>query len=235
VREEKLGGLLVRITGGTDREGGGDGPVVVLMHGFGAPGTDLCGLARVVAAPPGTRFVFPEAPMGLPPEYGAGRAWWMIDMMAIQLAMARGQPRDLAKEKPEGLPAARDKVTAMLADIDKVLRPSKLVLGGFSQGAMLACDVALREDRALAGLVLLSGTLVAEDEWLPRIASRRGLPVFESHGSADPILPFQGAERLQDVLAKGGCDVTWLPFRGGHEIPHAVLDRLGVFLAKALG
>ncbi|MEO1335555.1 MAG: hypothetical protein AAFV29_07910, partial [Myxococcota bacterium] len=62
----QMGSLTVRIVGGTDGQGGGDGPMVVLMHGFGAPGTDLVGLAQVMKAPTGTRFVFPEAPLRLP-------------------------------------------------------------------------------------------------------------------------------------------------------------------------
>src|SRR5580704_2280770 len=49
----KLGDLDARVTGGSDREGGGDGPVVVLLHGFGAPGDDLVPLGRVLAAPRG--------------------------------------------------------------------------------------------------------------------------------------------------------------------------------------
>ena len=56
MREETIAGLQVRFTGGTDRNGGGDGPLVVLMHGFGAPGTDLVPLARVLDVPREVRF-----------------------------------------------------------------------------------------------------------------------------------------------------------------------------------
>ena len=59
MRTTTLGQLTVHLTGGTDREGGGDGPLVVLLHGFGAPGTDLVPLWRELRAPPGTRFAFP--------------------------------------------------------------------------------------------------------------------------------------------------------------------------------
>src|SRR5208282_2123552 len=97
MRTLELGGLRVRVTGGTDREGGGDGPALVLLHGFGAPGDDLVSLWRVLAAPAGTRFVFPEAPVSLAAMgYGEGRAWWMIDMERM-LELQRGQPRDAAK------------------------------------------------------------------------------------------------------------------------------------------
>ena len=235
MRIDELGGLKVRITGGTDREGSGAGPVVVLLHGFGATGEDLVPLSRVIRAPPGTRFVFPEAPLSLESVgYGAGRAWWMIDLARLQRRRDDAEVIALMSEIPEGLAGARARVVAMLDDIDEKLRPSGVVLGGFSQGAMLSCDVALRAARPLAGLVLLSGALIAEPEWGPLMPARRGLPVLQSHGRADPILPFEAADRLRDQLTKAQLEVTWLPFHGEHEIPPLVIDRLGTFLERTL-
>jgi phospholipase/carboxylesterase len=204
------------------------------MHGFGAPGDDLASLWRVIDAPAGTRFVFPEAPLA-PPELGGGRAWWKIDLEAIQRSIAYGKPRDLSGETPEGLAEARAAVVAMLDDVDRSLRPSKVALGGFSQGAMLACDVALQTERPLAALVLLSGTYLTKDEWDPLMGRRRGLPVFLSHGAADGMLPFSQSDRLRDALTGAGLAVTWVPFRGGHEIPSPVVAALGPFLRAALG
>ena len=235
MRETILGGLRARITGGTDREGGGTGPVLVLLHGFGAPGDDLVALWRVLRVPAGTRFVFPEAPLSLGPMYMGGRAWWSIDMDRLQEALARGETRDLSNEVPEGLPEARAKLIAMLDAVDKELSPSRCVLGGFSQGAMLSCDVALHTGRELAGLVLLSGTLLAAQEWAPLLPRRRGTRVFQSHGQDDVMLPFVIAEQLRDTLRAAGLDVTWVPFRGGHGIPPEVLEKLGDFLASVLG
>jgi phospholipase/carboxylesterase len=234
MRDATLGGLKVRITGGTDRNGGGDGPLVVLLHGFGAPGNDLVLLGRTIDAPPGTRFAFPEAPIALGAEYGAGRAWWHIDMAALQIAMARGQHRDRSREIPKGLDEARSMVDAMLDEITRELSPSHLVLGGFSQGAMLSCDTTLRSTRKIDALVQLSGTWIAEDEWLPCLAKRAGLKTLVSHGDADPILPFVMAERLRDAMKEAGLDVRWIPFRGGHEIPPPVLSGLGELLREVV-
>jgi phospholipase/carboxylesterase len=233
MRTLSLGGLRVRLTGGDDREGGGEGPAVVLLHGFGAPGNDLVSLSRVIDAPQGTRFVFPEAPLALPGG-GEGRAWWMLDVDRLQRAILSGEDRD-PTEVPEGLVEGRALVDAMLDDLDRSLRPSKIVLGGFSQGAMLSCDVALSTDRPLAGLVMLSGTLIAEARWRPLMPSRRGLPVFQSHGVSDGLLPYALSERLRDALQGAGLSVTWCAFRGGHEIPGSVVDALGPFLRAALG
>ena len=236
----ELGGLACRVVGGSDRQGGGDGPLVVLLHGFGAPGDDLVSLSRVLAAPRGTRFVFPAAPLSIDVGYGAmfdSRAWWMIDMARLERALTTGQARDLTRDVPEGLAPARAKVTALLEDCETKLGadPAKTVLGGFSQGAMLSLDVALHTERKLAGLVLMSGTLLAEDEWIPRMASRHALPVFQSHGTQDPLLPFAIAERLRDAMTEAGLAVTFVPFRGAHEIPPPVLDGVGKFLESTLG
>lgn len=237
-----MAGLTVRLAGGTDREGGGDGPLVVLLHGFGAPGDDLAALWRVVDAPRGTRWAFPAAPLvlgesgGAPPQaaFGGGRAWWMIDLGRRLLAAERGELEALTQEVPPGMKDARARVIALLDELDTRLKPTKTVLGGFSQGAMLACDVALRGDRALAGLALLSGTLLAAEEWASLAVRRRGLAVFQSHGTLDPLLPFAYAERLRDLLSQSGLEVTWVPFRGRHEIPEAVLSDLGRWMRLTL-
>ena len=229
-----LGGLDCQLVGGSDREGGGNGPLVVLLHGFGAPGDDLVSLFRVIDAPPGTRYLFPAAPLALPAPYTGGRAWWNIDIAALERAMATGEERNLSRDVPNGLPEARAKVAALLGEATDKLAPSAVVLGGFSQGAMLSCDVALHADTKLAGLVLMSATLLAEEEWTKRMASRKGLAVLQSHGREDTLLPFSMAERLHELLETAGLDVTWMPFRGGHAIPPGVLEGLGTFLRKTL-
>ncbi len=226
----------VVLAGGTDREGGGDGPVIVLMHGFGAPAEDLVSLWRVIDAPPGTRFVFPAAPIALGGPYGDGRAWWPIDIARFQAAMMKGDLDALVCEKPEGLETSRSLVESMLGALETELGApmGKVVLGGFSQGSMLALDVALRAAAAPAALLLLSSTLIAADEWRPLMAGRKGLGVLQSHGQQDPILPFEVAEELRDELSAAGLAVKFMPFRGGHGIPPEVLDAAGPFVRAAL-
>lgn len=235
MRQETFGRLEAHVTGGHDREGGGEGPVVVLMHGFGAPGSDLVGLWRALSVPRDIRFVFPEGPLSLGASMvGESRAWWMLDMERVQRAQLTGETLDRSEDVPEGLPPARQAVIELLDAVQERLgvRSDQVVLGGFSQGAMLALDVALRDARPLAGLVQLSSTLIARSEWEPRMASRAGLPVLQSHGRRDPLLAFDAAESLRDLLEQAGLEVTWVPFQGAHEIPLPVVDALGRFLAR---
>jgi phospholipase/carboxylesterase len=233
VREETIGDLRVRLTGGADGNGGGKGPFVVLLHGFGAPGDDLVPVAEALHAAPDVRFAFPEAPIDLGPEAMGGRAWWWIDMMQLQRARILGQEIDRTRTVPDGLVEARAKVNALLDEIERRFAPPSIVLGGFSQGAMLACDVALRSTRKIAALALLSGTLIAEQEWEPVAARRAGMRVLQSHGQEDPMLPFGGAMKLREFLTKAGLVVEWIPFRGGHGIPPAALQGLAKLVASA--
>lgn len=236
MREQQLGGLRTRITGGTDGKGGGNGPVVIILHGFGAPGDDLVSLADVLDVPTGTRWMFPEAPLSLSMGFGDSRAWWMIDMARIQADRAAGRVRDMSMEIPKGLALARARLVAFLKELPRhvPMDYKKTVIGGFSQGAMLTCDAALHTDYPLAGLVQLSGNLLAQPVWAPLMPKRNGLPVFQSHGMQDEILPYVGGERLRDALSKSGLTVDWHSFRGGHEIPESVLRALGVFLRTVL-
>ena len=229
MKDFTAGGLRVRATGGTDRDGGGAGPALLLCHGYGAPGDDLVGLARVLDVGAGTRFFVPEAPHGVDTGMGgAGRAWWTIDMARMQLAIARGDVRDL-DETPDGLEAATASLTACIDELvaAHAVDPARLVIGGFSQGAMLTTELVLHDPRPFAGLAVLSGTVVSRARWeLAAAARAAGLHVLASHGRRDPILPFAGAEALVALLRAAGAEVTFLPFNGQHEIPGSVLDAL---------
>jgi phospholipase/carboxylesterase len=222
------------VTGGSDGAGGGDGPVVILMHGFGAPGDDLVSLAddlapaRSAHAP---RFVFPAAPLDLG---WASRAWWLIDMDKLQRDMAQGKPRQLSETPPEGLAEARTLVLALLDEVRRELGANP-ILGGFSQGAMLACDVTLRAPAPPAGLVMLSGTFLTPREWTALLPARAGLPIFMSHGQRDPLLPFAFAVQLRDAWRAAGANVDWIEFDDGHGIPAQVAAGLARFVARVAG
>jgi len=236
MREVHMGGLRVRLVGGSDGRGGGNGPIVILLHGFGAPGDDLVPLADVINVPTGTRWLFPEAPLSLNMGFGDSRAWWIIDFARIQEDRAAGRIRDLSIEVPQGLALARERFLTFLKEIPRQLPVDfkKTIIGGFSQGAMLTCDAMLHTDYPFAGLVQLSGNLLAQTVWNPLMPKRKGLPVFQSHGMQDDILPHIGAERLRDALTKSGLMVEWHSFRGGHEIPELVLRALSTFLKQTL-
>jgi phospholipase/carboxylesterase len=203
--------------------------VVVLLHGWGAPGDDLVPLAAHLAAP-GRLFVFPAAPLAGP---AGGRAWWHLDFEALLAARASGRDRELRAQTPEGLAEARTQILALLVDIERQtqLPRTAMIVGGFSQGAMLAIDVALASNPRPKAIIALSGTLLSEARWTAELAEGKPVPLFLSHGRQDPVLPFRLASALHELVSASGNPVTWVPFEGGHEIPPEVLAGVATFLA----
>jgi phospholipase/carboxylesterase len=191
----------------------------------------LVGLWRVLDVPRSVRFAFPEAPFEIPGLFGA-RAWWMLDFARAEQAMAAG-PRSYAHEIPPGMEDATDCVVEMLEALQQELgvRSERLIVGGFSQGSMAACNAVFTRNVAPGGLVILSGTPVNLERWKAGMALKPEVPVFQSHGQNDPLLSFQAAEALRDEMREAGLRTEWAPFRGGHEIPMSVLEGLGRFLS----
>lgn len=225
-----------------DAQGDAGAPelAVVLCHGYGAPATDLVPLAHeLVGLQPAlgarVRFVFPAAPLSLAAMGMPGaRAWFHLPQEVLM-----GQERDWAKfaaSAPEGLAPARRALTSLLSALSVAtkLPYGRMVLGGFSQGAMLSTDVALRLEEAPAGLCLLSGTVMCQDEWKQRAARRQGMPVLQSHGRHDAILSFAQAEQLRDLLTGAGLSVEFIPFDGPHTIMPNALERMAEFLLHRL-
>jgi phospholipase/carboxylesterase len=206
------------------------------MHGYGAPGDDLVAFAAGLEVPRGTTLIFPEAPSEVTNEMvlslGDAREWWPVDFGRVERLRREGSIEDEINREPAGLTAAHDAVVGLLDAIERELGTAgdRIVLGGFSQGAMLATDVALRTKRPLAGLVVLSGTLFAASAWVARMPERAGLHVFQSHGTEDPVLPFALAERLEHAFDDAGLRVSFRSFDGGHGIPPEIMRDLGAWL-----
>lgn len=216
--------------------------IVVLNHGFGASGDDLVDLGPWLMEfsepiETGCQFVFPSAPVDMGPlGLPGGRAWWPINM--AQLAEIN-QTRDydqLTALQPAGMLAASEQLSGtvrqLLQRMD--LPESSLVLGGFSQGAMVSTDVVLRHQLQPALLTLFSGTLLCRDEW-QRFAERHpGCRVLQSHGLYDPLLPMAPARQLNQILSRNGFDAEFTEFAGQHSIPVEVLQRFAQCLVQLL-
>jgi phospholipase/carboxylesterase len=206
-----------------------DAPLtLVLLHGYDMRPADLSPFAHSLGVP--AYFLLPRGPQSSPT---GGHAWWGVDEEARQAAIAAG-PRDLTNEYPLGLATARRQLDQFLDAVAADFKPARTVIGGFSQGGMLALDWTLRCTANPDGLVLLSSSRLAADDWLPRRARLRNLPVFVSHGTADSDLAFAAGERLRDFVLESAAQVTWAPFEGGHEIPLVVWRGLRKFLGTLL-
>ena len=211
--------------------GGNGPPTLVLLHGYGSSAEQWAPFTQTIRWPSSGRFVFPQAPETTVPPDGPvdGRAWWRLDL-ASHVPPGKSIA-DLSALRPPELRVAAALVEDRLRDRRTVPR-GPVILGGYSQGAVVASEVAFRSKVRLAALVILSGTVVDEPSWEGQFRQRQDLPVFISHGRRDPVLSFEIADRFRQKLEAAGMHVTWCPFDGGHEIPAIVVVALNEFIER---
>lgn len=199
---------------------------VVMIHGYGASMMDLYGLHQFSSL---FDWYFPQGVLSLMGEMS--RAWFPIDEQALQSAMMTGIHRDLSLAEPDGL----DEVIDLLANFILELPYQKIILGGFSQGAMMSSHLISKLEAKLMGVTLFSGNLIHKnklEESLRSSQRQKDIPVFQSHGHQDPILSFKGALELENIFKENGFSVEFRAFEGQHEIPMDVLNQWGQFMQR---
>jgi phospholipase/carboxylesterase len=208
--------------------------LVVLCHGFGASGADLVGVAEELLhyLPTGKAlpaFLIPEAPIDMADEgmYGS-RAWWRLNMAKLMELCETNSIDSIKDEVPVGIVEARISLCkSVLACIASYKwQGIRLVVGGFSQGAMLSVETVVRGSLPnVCGLVVWSGALICESAWRAAFKEHdRRISVFQSHGSLDPILPVQTGRMLNKLLNDLMPPVNLLEFAGPHTIPTEAIE-----------
>jgi phospholipase/carboxylesterase len=203
-------GLLPAVE--VEPEGAADS-AVVLMHGLGADGHDFETLVFELHLPAESaiRWVFPHAPIR-PVTLNGGmpmRAWF--DILGL----------DRRSEEDEvGIRDSAEAIRRLVArERERGIAADRIVLAGFSQGGAMALHTALREPERLAGVLALSTYLplgdALEAEAHPANAA---VPIFQAHGTADPIVPLALGEGSRDRLRARGYEVDWRTY----PMPHSV-------------
>jgi len=208
---------LVRVPSRRDAEAL---PLVVLIHGRGADMHDLADLAPMLDAAGGCRFVFPNAPKPFEPYPGMAMGWTWFE----------GWPPQHAS-----LVASRGEMLQFLDDVTREYPTpeAQLIVGGFSQGALMALDAGLRTEKKLAGVLAMSGGLYEHD--LPDLRARAGVPVFLGHGSADDVVPVNYGRRARRLLEDAGIDVEYHEYPMAHQIAAEEADDVRAFIGRVLG
>ena len=198
---------------------------IVMLHGYGADGADLLGLADPLAPHlPGTAFYSPDAPERCR-NNPFGRQWFPIPWLD---GSSEAEARAGLVEAAADLDAFLDRVLA-----EEGLEPGRLAVVGFSQGTMLALEVLPRRAEAVAGLVGISGRLLAPE----RLAEAQVKPpVMLIHGDQDPMVPFAEMRAAGERLTAAGFTVYGHVMRGtGHGIAPDGLGAALAFLRDVLG
>ncbi len=197
--------------------------IVLLLHGVGADGNDLIGLAPYFQEIlPDALFISPNAPYRYD-KAPSGYQWFSLrdysDGARLEGAKAAA-------------PILNRFIDATLAAND--LSEENMVLIGFSQGCMMALHVGLRRKRALAGIVGYSGMLVGADVLANEICSRP--PVLMTHGDYDTVLPPQALHAAEVALKTAGISVRAVMRPGlAHGIDEICIQLGKQFLAETFG
>ncbi|MCL5778628.1 dienelactone hydrolase family protein [Limibaculum sp. FT325] len=192
--------------------------LVILLHGYGADGNDLIGLADPLSSyMPDTAFRAPNAPERCRVN-PMGYQWFPISWID-------GSPES---EMQAGFTRAAGVLDAYItaAMAEEGVEPHETALVGFSQGTMMSLHVAPRREAALAGVVGFSGRLNAPE----RLAAEARVkpPVLLIHGDRDEVIPVGALREAHDALAAAGFPVAAHVSRGtGHGIAP---DGLGLAL-----
>ena len=202
--------------------GGAPKQIVVLLHGLGADGRDLIGLApEFEDALPDAVFVSPDAP----------NACDMAPMGYQWFSLREWTPEAILRGVQQAAPVIDGFIDSLLEKYN--LPPEKLALVGFSQGTMMSLYVGPRYRNRIAGIMGFSGALV----WGDAVeAGLHKVPVCLVHGLADPIVPAAAYYHARERLLAEGFKVT------GHISPALMhsIDYQGIaaargFLTEALG
>lgn len=202
--------------------GGKPGHLVVLLHGYGADGNDLIGLAPLLGQlMPDVVFHAPNAPQ--PCEGNPfGYQWFGISRLDPAIALAG------VRTAAPLLDTYLDETMAAYG-----LDESRTVLVGFSQGTMMALHVGLRRKKQLAGIIGFSGMLAGAELLKSELQNKP--PVLLIHGDSDEMLPHTLTQRAAEALAGEGLQVGVHIAEGvGHSIDDTGLQLAARFLLDVL-
>lgn len=194
--------------------------IVVFLHGYGANGADLLGLADPLGEHlPDTLFIAPDAPeacAGAP----MGFQWFPIPWI----------DGSSEEEAERGMNAAVEDLNAFLDAlmVDEDVLPEQVVLFGFSQGTMMSLHVAPRREDEIAGIVGFSGRLLSPESLEDEVVVRP--PILLVHGDADDVVPVQSLPEAAEALQKAGFEDVYAHIMKG--TAHGIApDGLSVALA----
>ena len=194
--------------------------VLVLLHGRGVDETDLFPLLDLLDPDHRLAAFTPRAPLRIPQQ--PGHHWYAVERVGFPHAATFQNTYQML-----------DDWLAAVAD-ETGVAPGRTILGGFSQGSVMAYALGLGAGRPLpAGVLALSGFVPTVEGWRIDLEGRGSLPVYVGHGVNDPIISVDFA-RLARELLEGKVDLTYREHPGGHSIDPRSFDEIREWVARAV-
>ena len=201
----------------------GEYPTIVTLHGRGTDEYDLLPLVESLGLN-NVLLVSPRAPLLFNPEgvKMTGFAWYEAGEEGVPHARTFQSNVNLLRHFPTEIKATYP------------VNPERLILLGFSQGAVMAYAAGLMDPQSFRGIAALSG-YVPNKSGLPfKVRQLTHVPIFISHGEFDEVNPVKYGRGSADFLTAAGADVEYHEYHMGHEVREETLRDLGVWLRKLM-
>ncbi len=194
-------------------------PTIVALHGRGTDSADLLPLIESLELDD-VLVVAPHAPLPFNPW--SGFAWYDLSQQWVPNPRTFNTSLQLLRrflaESKGGYP----------------LDPQRLILLGFSQGAVMAYAAGLLEPSSIRGIVALSGYIPHRSGLPLQLHNLNGLAAFVAHGTHDEIIPVQLGRESAELLKKAGADLLYREYPMGHEVREETVRDLGAWMRKLL-
>lgn len=202
------------------RTGSAPHPALLLLHGRGTDENDLLPLTgeideRLFGVSARAPFQFP---------YG-GYAWYELD------------PNGVGYPDQTSLLASLQLLSAFIGEILEAypIDPARLYVAGFSMGSVMAGTVTLTDPERVAGGMILSGYLPIHNQLPLKLHEAAGHPIFQAHGTYDPVIPVAFGRETRDYLQTTPVDLTYREYPMAHQISGPELADMRGWMAERLG
>jgi phospholipase/carboxylesterase len=194
-------------------------PLVVMVHGWAGDESVTWVFKQTI--PPEAAIITPRAPLQLPEK---GFAWFQY------------QDKTDFVPDPETFTEGLHRLEQFLTSLPALypVDPARLILMGFSQGAMISNALALTQPERVKGVVSLAGGIPQAPELLQSSTPLDGLPVFIAHGTRDETVPLSAAQQARDIYSRQGAKVTYQEYDAAHKMSSQGMKDLKEWLAEQL-
>ncbi|EPP35120.1 phospholipase/Carboxylesterase family protein [Chlamydia ibidis] len=209
--------------------GDSDAPIIIFCHGYGSSADNLtffpntCNFSGLRPT-----WIFPQGIEKLPSDLGSGYAWFPLNVPLFHELINTSQINERTRQQYQELfdvdfNRPREALENMISDLGR--NKSEIIIGGFSQGAMITTHLILSSPSAYCGAIICSGALILKKYWDTLVQNCAQTPFIQSHGHQDQILPYYLGDSLFTLLSSQLCG-EFVPFIGGHEIPLQMTQKM---------